>query len=139
MEDVMIMYTSDLSLVDWRMLKARLVDDNFDNGRTPEQLQRCFENSFASCFALYEQQVIGKVRALSDGVCNAYIVDVWSYSPFRRQGIARRMMEQVLQRLPRQHVYLFTDDAQEFYRKLGFQEQGIGMSLVVGKWLRTNL
>ena len=31
-------------------------------------------------------------RLLSDGVCNAYLVDVWTMSVYRRQGIASRMI-----------------------------------------------
>ncbi|GET40393.1 hypothetical protein [Microseira wollei] len=31
--------------------------------------------------------------------------------------------------------YLFTDDAPEFYKKIGFTEQPVGMAQVIGKWL----
>lgn len=76
------------------------------------------------------------MRALSDGVGNAYIVDGWTHSEFRHQGIARHMMELVLERLPGQHVYLFTDDdAIGFYEKIGFKRQGIGVFQVVGTYL----
>jgi len=34
-----------------------------------------------------------------------------------------------------QHIYLFTDDAEAFYRTLGYRPQGVGMSVVVGRWL----
>jgi ribosomal protein S18 acetylase RimI-like enzyme len=72
---------------------------------------------------------------LSDGVCNAYVLDVWTDSAYRRQGIASKMMEDLMADLPGQHVYLFTDDAVEFYEKLGFEEQGVGLGRVVGTWL----
>lgn len=65
---------------------------------------------------------MGTARALSDGVCNAYIVDVWTYSEYRHQGIARKMMEIITEELPGQHVYLFTDNSVDFYKKLGFAE-----------------
>jgi hypothetical protein len=45
------------------------------------------------------------------------------------------MMHSLMEMLPGQHVYLFTDDAEDFYKKLGFQRQGIGLFKVVGKWL----
>ena len=38
-----------------------------------------------------------------------------------------------------QHVYLFTDDAAGFYEKIGFNEQQVGMSKVVGQWLQGNI
>jgi ribosomal protein S18 acetylase RimI-like enzyme len=131
-----VTYRTDLEGVDWVQLKATLAADQFDNGRTPEQLQESFENSGATVLAWAGGQVVGTVRALSDGVCNAYVVDVWTYSPFRRRGIARTMMELLLSSLEGQHVYLFTDDAAEFYRKLGFREQPVGMGRVVGEWLK---
>jgi hypothetical protein len=48
------------------------------------------------------------------------------------------MMENLLAKLPGQHVYLFTDDAggaRSLYYALGFTEQGIGLATVVGEWL----
>lgn len=79
-----IIYTNELAPIDWHQLKSTLSQDNFDNGRSPEQLKQSFENSNAVCMALAENALIGTVRALSDGVCNAYIVDVWTHSKFRR-------------------------------------------------------
>ena len=132
-----ITYKLNLENIDWNALKARLTEDNFDNGRTPAQLQASFENSFATCFAYADAQIIGKARALSDQVCNAYIVDVWTYTSYRYQGVASQMMKLLMEKLEGQHVYLFTDDAMDFYKKLGFKEQDIGLGLVVGEWLQT--
>ena len=131
-----IRYKMNLSKIDWEELKITLTDDNFDNGHTPAQLRKSFENSFATCVAVDGNRVIGKARVLSDGVCNAYIVDVWTYTPYRHQGIASQMMNLLMEKLEGQHVYLFTDDAVEFYQKLGFKEQAIGLGRVVGEWLK---
>ncbi|MBI3243318.1 MAG: GNAT family N-acetyltransferase [Chloroflexi bacterium] len=130
-----VVYKENLDSVDWTEMKATLLQDNFDNGRNPEQLRRSFENSAITCIAYADARIIGTVRALSDGVCNAYIVDVWTLSAYRHQGIASKMMQIVFDKLPGQHVYLFTDDAVEFYKKLGFKDQGIGLGKVVGQWL----
>jgi predicted GNAT family acetyltransferase len=134
---MVIAYRLDLLDVDWHEIKARVAEDDFDNGRTAEQLQASFENSFATCLAYVDGQIIGKARVLSDGVCNAYIVDVWTYTPYRHQGIASQMMKLLMEKLEGQHVYLFTDDAIELYTKLGFEPHGIGLGRVVGEWLRT--
>jgi ribosomal protein S18 acetylase RimI-like enzyme len=131
----MVTYTLDLTDVDWQQLKDTLVEDDFDNGRTPAQLRASFENSYAACLAYADGQVIGTARVLSDGVCNAYVVDVWTLSAYRRQGVARTMMELLFQRLEGQHVYLFTDHAVPFYRSLGFTERPTGMEKVIGTWL----
>jgi len=133
-----IVYRDVLAGVDWGQMKSILVEDSFDNGRTPEQLRESFANSAVFNIAYDGPKIIGTARALSDGVCNAYVVDVWTYSPYRRQGIARQMMENLLARLPGQHVYLFTDNAfgaRSLYGALGFREQGIGLATVVGEWL----
>jgi predicted GNAT family acetyltransferase len=125
----------NLSDVDWAAMKQILVQDSFDNGRTPEQLRASFQNSFGACIAYDGRQIVGTARVLSDGVCNAYIVDVWTLSSHRHQGIATRMLGSLLQELGGQHVYLFTDDAAGFYQKLGFTERPVGMEKVVGIWL----
>jgi ribosomal protein S18 acetylase RimI-like enzyme len=128
-------YSLSLDGINWEELKATLKADNFDNGRTPAQLKRSAENSAVNCFAFADGRIIGTVRALSDWVCNAYIIDVWTLSEFRNQGVARKMLELVAEKLPGQHIYLFTDDAVEFYRKIGFAEQGVGMYKMSGNWL----
>lgn len=130
-----VIYKTDLAGVDWEEMKATLRQDAFDNGRTPEQLKESFENSYATCIAYIDERIVGTARVLSDGVCNAYIVDVWTLSTYRRQGIATIMMESLLSLLQGQHVYLFTNDIPELYAKLGFREQPIGMGKVVGRWL----
>ena len=130
-----VIYKTDLKQVDWQEMKSILASDAFDNGRTPSQLQASFENSYATVIAYANTQIIGTARVLSDGVCNAYIVDVWTLTQYCKRGIARTMMELLLAKLERQHVYLFTDDSVEFYEKLGFKAQSTGLGKVVGQWL----
>lgn len=133
-----IHYKLDCAGVDWEQLRLTLIEDDFDNHRTPRQYQISFENSYLVVLALDGDKVIGTVRVLSDGVCNAYIVDVWTYTPYRNQGIATRMMELALEKLQGQHVYLFTDSAKELYEKVGFRPQPEGMGMVVGEWLQND-
>lgn len=130
-----ILFQMELAEVDWEEMKARLAADDFDNGRTPAELAESFGNSYAAVVAYDGETIIGTARILSDGVCNAYVVDVWTLTSYRRRGIARRMMDLLLARCQGQHVYLFTDDMMAFYEKLGFSPQPVGMSRVVGKWL----
>ena len=130
-----ILFKSDCNHVDWTVLKARLTEDDFDNQRTPEQYEMSFCNSASVIFAMDGEEIIGKARVLSDGVCNAYVVDIWTYTPYRKRGIAREMLTRLLAPLQGQHVYLFTDDAIPFYEKLGFKRQDIGLGKMVGQWL----
>ena len=86
-------------------------------------------------FARDEGTVVGMARLLSDGVSNAYLLDVWTASSHRRRGIASNMIRALVERVPGQHIGLQTDDSKELYLKLGFRSQPEFMSLVVGNWL----
>jgi ribosomal protein S18 acetylase RimI-like enzyme len=121
--------------IDWEQAKADLTADDFDNGRSPDALRRSFENSQHVAFARDGSRVVGMARLLSDGVCNAYAVDVWTHSAYRRQGIASTLMRMLADAVPGQHIGLQTDDAQDFYRSLGFRPQPEFWSTVSGRWL----
>ncbi|WP_432483729.1 GNAT family N-acetyltransferase [Kineococcus esterisolvens] len=127
--------TADLARVDFHALDAALREDGFHNGRTPAELRRSCENSRAAVFALDGERVVAMGRLLSDGVCNAYLVDVWTAAAHRHRGIGSEVVRRLVQAVPGQHVALFTDDAGEFYGGLGFSPQEGGMSRVVGRWL----
>jgi len=126
---------ASLDGIDWAQAKADLAADDFDNGRSPEALRRSFERSQHVVFARDGARVVGMARLLSDGVCNAYLVDVWTASAYRRRGIASAMVRRLLDAVPGQHVGLQTDDGHDFYATLGFEEQPRFLSVVVGTWL----
>jgi ribosomal protein S18 acetylase RimI-like enzyme len=126
---------ASLDGIDWTQAKADLAADDFDNGRTPEALRRSFEQSQHVAFARDGDRLVGMARLLSDGVCNAYLLDVWTDSRHRRQGIASAMIRRLLEQVPGQHVVLQTDHAQALYESLGFQPQPEFWSIVVGRWL----
>jgi predicted GNAT family acetyltransferase len=121
--------------IDWAQVKTDLAADAFDNGRSAAALRRSFERAQHVAIARDDDRVIGTARLLSDGVCNAYVVDVWTQSRYRRQGIATAMMQLLTNAVPGQHVGLQTDDAQALYASLGFQPQPEFWSLVPGRWL----
>jgi ribosomal protein S18 acetylase RimI-like enzyme len=127
-----------LAGIDWAECKADLRADDFDNGRTPDALRRSFEQSQHVAIVRDGERVVGMARLLSDGVCNAYLLDVWTASSHRRQGIASAMVRFLADQVPGQHIGLQTDDAQAFYATLGFRPQPEFLSLVVGKWLGNN-
>ena len=122
--------------VDFAVLREALVADDFDNGRTAQEYEQSALNSFLNVYVYDGDRIIGNARALSDTVCNSYVIDVWVHSNYRRQGIASQMMQILMEGLDGQHVYLFTDDRMDFYESIGFCPQPVGMSLVVGSWLR---
>jgi GNAT superfamily N-acetyltransferase len=131
----MITLCTTLDGVDWEALRLDLIADGFHNGRSTRQLRLSFENSTHVAMGFDGARCIANARMLSDGVGNAYVLDVWTHSAWRRRGIARRAMQLLLDAVPGQHVYLGTDDAAGFYAKLGFAPQMQGMSLIVGNYL----
>jgi len=130
-----VRYDRSLDGIDWAQAKADLAADDFDNGRSPDALRRSFEQSQHVAFARDGERVIGMARLLSDGVCNAYLLDVWTLTAYRRRGIASTLVRMLAEQVPGQHIGLQTADAQALYASLGFAQQPDFMSLVVGRWL----
>jgi GNAT superfamily N-acetyltransferase len=135
MATAMISYTTHTNGVDWERLKADLIRDDFHNGRTTTQLRLSFENSAFVALGFDGPHCIANGRMLSDGVGNAMIVDVWTHSGYRRQGIATVIMQMLVSAVPGQHIYLQSDDAVGFYLKLGFNRQPEGLALISGHYL----
>jgi GNAT superfamily N-acetyltransferase len=86
-------------------------------------------------FARDGSEYVGNGRLLSDGVCNAYLVDLWTAASHRRRGIGSELVRRLAATVPGQHLGLFTDDMQAFYASLGFAERPTFMDAVVGTWL----
>ena len=134
-----VLFDNTLDGIDWERAKHDLAADAFDNGRSAAALKRSFENSHHVVIARDVDRVVGMARLLSDGVCNAYLVDVWTARSHRRQGIASTMMRQLMEQVPGQHIGLQVDvdnqAARDLYASLGFRPQPEFLSLVVGQWL----
>jgi GNAT superfamily N-acetyltransferase len=134
----MISYRLDLEGMDWEMFRQDLIADDFHNGRTTAQLRLSFENSAFAAMGFDSARCIASGRLLSDGVGNAYLLDVWTQSAYRGKGVGRRIVQMLIDAVPGQHIYLQTDHAAGFYRKLGFVEQPKGMSIIVGDYLQND-
>lgn len=129
-------FDDDLAGIDWAVLTADLAADDFDNGRSPAALRLSFERSQHAAIARADDgRVVGTARLLSDGVCNAYLVDVWTASAHRRQGVATAMLRRLEAAVPGQHVGLQTADAHAFYATLGYRPQPEFLARIVGAWL----
>jgi ribosomal protein S18 acetylase RimI-like enzyme len=132
---VTVRIDNSLDGIDWEAARADLIADDFDNGRSPAALRRSFEQSQHVAIAREGDRVVGMARLLSDGVCNAYLVDVWTQSSYRRRGIATAMIQLLIDTVPGQHIGLQTDSAQALYESVGFRPQPEFWSRVSGTWL----
>jgi hypothetical protein len=130
-----VIIDSDTHRVDWVRAKADLAADDFDNGRSPEALRQSFANSPHVAYAWDGAELVGMARMLSDGVCNAYLLDVWTKSSHRRRGVGASMVRRLMDQVPGQHIGLQTDDAADFYKSLDFRPQPEFLSTVIGVWL----
>jgi ribosomal protein S18 acetylase RimI-like enzyme len=91
--------------------------------RTIETVKQSIENSLS--FGMYNQkeQLIGFGRAVTDYSIFAYLMDIFILEEYQNQGLGKKMMEYILncpelKGLTR--IMLGTRDAQEFYRRFGF-------------------
>lgn len=130
-----IRFDGDIDAVDWVAAKIALAADDFDNGRSPEALRRSFAQSPHVAFGWDGAELVAMGRMLSDGVCNAYLLDVWTASSHRRLGIGSQLVRDLVSKVPGQHVGLQSDDRGDFYSSLGFGEQPAFWSTVSGTWL----
>ncbi len=91
-------------------------------GRVGEKIRRAFVNSSVVCLAYDGARLIGASRAMTDGEYHGLIYDVAVLPEYQRHGVGRRMMRELLDRMPVWRVMLVADqDVQGFYRHLGFQ------------------
>jgi len=119
---VSLLIQSDLDQVNW----ARLADVYavaFNGAQTIERIERIFGRSYATRIALWEGEIVGAVYAFSDGELDASIHGLCVHPDFQGRGIARALMQSLLESFGPQMALLLTAEAahQPIYRKFGFR------------------
>lgn len=96
-----------------------------------EVIRTVFEASTHKVFAVKEGVVIGFARALSDGIFNAAIYDVVVHKQHQGEGIARLLLERILDELKEVScIHLIsTTGNMAFYEKCGFKKLKTGMAI----------
>ncbi len=90
--------------------------------------RKACENSYLICTAYSMGQLVGLGRAISDTVWQSAIYDLVVLPEYQGQGIGTRIMQSLLERLPRGPVLMYVVPGKEnFYRKLGFELLRTGM------------
>ncbi|MDP4105262.1 MAG: GNAT family N-acetyltransferase [Bacillota bacterium] len=97
---------------------------------TNEIIKQVFEASNVIALVTFNHRIIGFGRAMTDGVFNAAIYDVVVHRDFQGQGIAKKIMEFLLDQLRDVScIHLIsTTGNEEFYRKLGLKKLKTGMA-----------
>jgi N-acetylglutamate synthase-like GNAT family acetyltransferase len=106
------------------------VDSYWAKGITMEKVKKSIEKS-SICFGMYEgdpakgeAKQIGFVRAVTDFVRFAWIMDVFVLPEFRGRGLSKWMMETMVEQSELKDVrkmMLCTYDAHGLYEQYGFQ------------------
>ncbi|MFT5181875.1 MAG: GNAT superfamily N-acetyltransferase [Alphaproteobacteria bacterium] len=121
--------THDITDIDWWrladiMARAPLFE------RKPFDLAMAFRNSYAVVFVLKDAELVGAVRATSDGVFYASIFDAVVAPEHHGCGVGRLMVEALLTKLPVERIFLTSVLGKEgFYEKVGFLRQTNAMGL----------
>ena len=115
--------TADRNRVDLTALHAMLSQTYWAKGRSFEAVAKSVANSL--CFSLFKDgEQIGFARAITDGVTYAIILDMIISANFRGQGLGKWLLQCIDEHpevTPLRQV-LWTADADDFYRKSGFNE-----------------
>lgn len=67
--------------------------------KSTQLMSRLITGSHCFVVAMIEDNVVGMGRAISDGVSDAYIQDVTVREEYRKQGIARKILQTILGKL----------------------------------------
>lgn len=93
------------------------------------KLMRGIENSLDVISAWDGDILIGLIRTIGDGETIIYIQDILVLKAYKRQGIGRQLMNQILDKyLDVRQIILLTDSANEqkaFYESMGMKDSSL--------------
>ena len=115
--------TSDKDRVDIDALHAMLSQTYWASGRSRDAVEKTVANSL--CFSIFKgDEQIGFVRAITDGITYAVILDMIIREDFRGMGFGKWLMDciDVHPAVSPLRQVLWTADADDFYGQSGFKE-----------------
>ena len=100
-------------------------------------LKLAIEQSLEVITVWDDEELVGLIRVVGDGLTIIYIQDILVLNSYQNQGIATQLMEQVLKKYKnvRQKVLMTEDapDVRHFYEKNGFQSCDKGSLVAFAK------
>ncbi len=97
---------------------------------TDHEITKALSNSLFFVSALDNEQLVGMLRVVGDGSMYFYIQDVVVDPSYQKRGIAREMMNRVMDYLNNETSensfigLMAAEGAKEFYKPFGFVERG---------------
>jgi ribosomal protein S18 acetylase RimI-like enzyme len=140
-ENIKPIYTFDVSRFDFAVIHEWLSQTYWSPGIERERVEKGFRNSSVVVGAFIGSNQIGAGRCISDTTRFAYIADIFVHPSFRHQGIARKMVEELLNHPSVADVtacFLFTKDAHDVYYKQGFEIYPMPERLMMRKNAKAN-
>lgn len=102
-----------------------------------EVLEQALEQSLHVITAWQDEELVGLIRIVGDGLTIIYIQDILVLNAYHNQGIATQLMQHVLDKYNnvRQKVLLTEEapDVRHFYEKNGFQSCDKGSLVAFAK------
>jgi len=88
-------------------------------------IDRMVEGSFCFAGAFAGERMVGMARVLSDGASDAYIQDVTVLGTYRRRGIGRRLVAELIAYLKEKKIgwigLIAEPGSEPLYRRMGFE------------------
>lgn len=119
----MIDISTDPARIDREVIWGYLSNEAYwGRTRTREEVDSQIDQSWRLVGAYDDGAMVGFARALSDGIGLAYLADVFVLPSHQGQGIAQRMLDELIENGPGRDIrwVLFTKDAHTLYEKFGF-------------------
>ena len=115
--------STDQTRLDMALIHQFLSQSYWAEGRPMAVVEKSIRYSL--CFGAYSaDQQVGFARVITDRAVFAYLADIFVVQEYRSIGIARRMLEAILEHPDTRDVRLFrlgTRDAHGLYERFGFK------------------
>lgn len=96
--------------------------------KRPEEALVGWKASWPTLVALDTEQIVGFVRALTDGTITLYVMELLVVPVHRGKGIGRSLLDACHVLYPRTHIEVTAiETSQSFYSAQGFRSIGSGM------------
>lgn len=117
----MLSLTTNCASIDWNAL-AQLIERAGLGPRDSNVVERAFRGSFVVSFLYEGTTLVGAARAISDGTTSSAIYDLVVAPEYQRRGFGKRILQDLLTRLPSRSVLLVSVPKEiGFYEKAGFR------------------
>jgi ribosomal protein S18 acetylase RimI-like enzyme len=102
----------------------------------PGYYQKILDHSYAH-FSIHQVgQLIGFVNVISDGIADAFLVDLMVHPDYQRLGLGRSLVDHAIQGLKADGIrcieVIFDPALEEFYQRCGFHILSAG---IIDTWL----